>query len=321
MLSLFAFVLGYILDLAFGDPHNFPHIIKGIGSIICTSENMSRKLCKKSSTSEKIAGTIMSMCIIILMTTLSIILLYCTYKLSILLGFIIETFIYYQLLATKSLKDESMKVYDALKDKDIMKSRYMVSMIVGRYTDNLDEEGVAKAAVETVAENTADGIIGPMFYMVIGGAPLAIAYKAINTLDSMIGYKNNKYINFGKFAAKVDDIASYIPARLASYLMIAASYVLGLDTKSGYRIYKRDKYNHASPNSAHTEAVAAGVLGIQLAGDTYYFGKLYKKPTIGDDCRKIEIEDIVRVNKLLYVSSFLGFIIGVIIIAIKCCLK
>ena len=225
------------------------------------------------------------------------------------------------MLATKSLKDESMKVFDALIKNDIQKSRYQISMIVGRDTQNLDKEGITKAAVETVAENTGDGIIAPMFYMIIGGAPLAVAYKTINTLDSMIGYKNDKYIYFGKIAAKIDDIASYIPARLSAYLMIVASYILKLNGNMAYKIYNRDKYNHASPNSAHTEAVAAGALGIQLAGDTYYFGELYKKQTIGDNTRRIETEDIRRVNRLLYVVSFLNFIIGIIIICCRCVFK
>ena len=321
MLSVFAFILGYILDLIFGDPYNFPHIIKGIGNIIYTSENIMRKLCEKKLCSEKVAGAIMSVGIIVLTTTTSIVIINLTYSINLFLGFIVESFIYYQLLATKSLKDESMKVYNALKEKDLIKSRYMVSMIVGRDTQNLDEEGVTKAAVETVAENTSDGIIGPMFYMIVGGVPLAVAYKTINTLDSMIGYKNDKYINFGRFAAKLDDVASYIPARLSAYLMIVAAYVLNLDAKEAYSIYNRDKYNHASPNSAHTEAVAAGALGVQLAGDTYYFGKLYQKPTIGDKRRNIETEDIVLVNKLLYVSSFLCFMLGTISMIIISYLK
>ena len=317
MLRLGAFILGYILDLIFGDPYNFPHIIRLVGRIINETEKILRNIFKKEKQSEKIAGAIMSITVILLMVILTVLTVKIFYVINTILGMLVESFIYYQMLAIKSLRVESMKVYNALKEQDIQKSRYAVSMIVGRDTNNLDEEGITKATVETVAENTADGIIGPMIYMIIGGLPLAIAYKVINTLDSMIGYKNDKYIDFGKFAARLDDIASFIPARISAYLMIVASYILKLDSRGAYNIYKRDRYNHSSPNSAHTEAVAAGALGIQLAGDAYYFGKLYKKPTIGNMSRRIELNDILIVNKLLYVTSFLCFIVGVVIIWFK----
>ena len=221
------------------------------------------------------------------------------------LGLAIESFMCYQILATKGLKTESMKVYKKLAEEDLEGARYAVSMIVGRDTKALDEAGVAKAAVETVAENTSDGIIAPMIFMAIGGAPLGFFYKAINTLDSMIGYKNDKYLNFGRFAAKLDDIANYIPARISAYLMIFASFILGFNYKGAFNIYSRDKYNHASPNSAHTESVCAGALNIQLAGNAYYFGKLYEKPTIGDDLRPINYDDIKKANKLLYATAFI----------------
>ena len=209
----------------------------------------------------------------------------------------------YQMLAVKSLKDESMRVFEELKKGDLEGARYAVSMIVGRDTKALDEAGVTKAAVETVAENTSDGIIAPLFYMAIGGPVLMFFYKGVNTMDSMVGYKNEKYLNFGRYAAKFDDIMNYIPARISALLMIAASYVCGFDGKNAAKIYKRDRYNHASPNSAQTEAVMAGALDIQLAGNAYYFGKLYEKPTIGDDIRSVESQDIKRANCLLYVSS------------------
>lgn len=214
----------------------------------------------------------------------------------------------FQILATKSLRVESMKVYKCLKQDDIEAARRAVSMIVGRDTAVLDEVGVAKAAIETVAENTSDGVIAPMLYTALGGPVLGFLYKAVNTMDSMIGYKNDKYLYFGRVAAKLDDIVNYIPARISAYLMILAALSGGksLDGRRAFKIYKRDNRKHASPNSAQTEAVCAGALGIQLAGDAVYFGKIVKKPYIGDACRRVEAEDIKRANRLMYRTAWLG---------------
>ena len=232
--------------------------------------------------------------------------LYLAYHISFYLGLAVESFMCYQILATKSLKVESDRVYQEIQTGDIARARKAVSMIVGRDTQNLTIEGVTKAAVETVAENTSDGVIAPLFYMVIGGALLGFGYKAVNTMDSMVGYKNEKYINFGRYAAKLDDIVNYIPARISAWLMIAAAYLDRFDGKNAKKIFLRDRYNHASPNSAQTEAVMAGALNVQLAGNAYYFGKLYEKPTIGDANREIEYEDIKHANTLLYISAFFG---------------
>ncbi|HIU67889.1 MAG TPA: cobalamin biosynthesis protein CobD [Candidatus Caccomorpha excrementavium] len=220
----------------------------------------------------------------------------------------VESIMCYQMLAAKSLRDESMKVYDALQEGDILKARKAVSMIVGRDTDRLDSEGIAKAAVETVAENTSDGVIAPMFYMAFFGAAGGFVYKAVNTMDSMIGYKNETYLYFGRAAAKFDDIVNYIPARISALLMIGAAYLSGADGRGAVRIWKRDRRNHASPNSAQTEAVCAGALGVRLAGDAWYFGTLYKKKTIGDPVRNVVPEDIRRANRLMYLTSLLGMI-------------
>lgn len=233
-------------------------------------------------------------------------LLYIAYRLHPAAGFALETFFCYQMLATRSLKDESMRVYEKLEEKDLAGARYAVSMIVGRDTNELSAEGVTKAAVETVAENTSDGIIAPMLYMALGGPALMFLYKGINTMDSMVGYKNEKYLNFGRCAAKLDDVVNFIPARICAWLMIAAAYVTGFDGKNAAKIYKRDRLNHASPNSAQTEAVMAGALDIQLAGNAAYFGKLYEKPTIGDALRPVEAEDIKRADRLLYATAVLG---------------
>ena len=303
--STIALAIGFILDLIFGDPYWLPHPIRFIGNLISNGEKLIRGNKEKSVEKQRVEGVILAVSVIVISTIIPIIILVAARMINNYLGLAIESFMCYQILATKGLKTESMKVYKKLAEEDLEGARYAVSMIVGRDTKALDEAGVAKAAVETVAENTSDGIIAPMIFMAIGGAPLGFLYKAINTLDSMIGYKNDKYLNFGRFAAKLDDIANFIPARISAYLMIFASFILGFNYKGAYKIYSRDKYNHASPNSAHTESVCAGALNIQLAGNAYYFGKLYEKPTIGDDLRPINYDDIKKANKLLYATAFI----------------
>ena len=303
--STIALAIGFILDLIFGDPYWLPHPIRFIGNLISNGEKLIRGNKEKSVEKQRVEGVILAVSVIVISTIIPIIILVAARMINNYLGLAIESFMCYQILATKGLKTESMKVYKKLAEEDLEGARYAVSMIVGRDTKALDEAGVAKAAVETVAENTSDGIIAPMIFMAIGGAPLGFLYKAINTLDSMIGYKNDKYLNFGRFAAKLDDIANFIPARISAYLMIFASFILGFNYKGAYKIYSRDKYNHASPNSAHTESVCAGALNVQLAGNAYYFGKLYEKPTIGDDLRPINYDDIKKANKLLYATAFI----------------
>ena len=307
--SIYACIIGFILDLIVGDPHWLYHPVRLIGKLISSTEKLIRRCFPKTKAGERTGGIILAIIVMVLSTGIPLGVLVICYKTNVYLGLIIESIFCYQLLATKSLKVESMKVYSALKDKDIEKARYAVSMIVGRDTNSLDAVGITKAAVETVAENTSDGSIAPLIAIIIGGAPIGFLYKSINTMDSMIGYKNEKYINLGRFAAKLDDIVNYIPARFSAYMMILSAYILGMDGKNAYRIYKRDRYKHASPNSAQTESVCAGALRVRLAGDAYYFGKLHKKEYIGDDLREIEIEDIKRANHLLYMCAFLSFVL------------
>ena len=199
-----------------------------------------------------------------------------------------------------------MKVYAALQSGDLEKSRYAVSMIVGRDTARLDDAGVTRAAVETVAENTSDGIVAPLIYLAIGGAPLGFFYKAVNTMDSMLGYVEPPYKNIGLIPAKADDVANFLPARISALFMLAAGWLLGMDGKNGWKIFRRDRFNHASPNSAQTESVCAGLLGLQLAGDAWYHGVLHKKKFIGDPLREIEHEDIPRACRLLYGTALLA---------------
>ena len=301
--------IAFLLDLILGDPEWFPHPIRFIGMLIYKLDNQIRKKCSNSPKSQLIGGGVMVFLVVLLSTAILLVIVLGSYHVSVGLGIAVEGFLCYTLLATKSLKKESMKVFDGFMNQDVEQARYAVSRIVGRDTQSLTEEGIIKAAVETVAENTSDGIIAPMLCITIGGAAFGIFYKAVNTMDSMVGYKNEKYLYFGRAAAKLDDIMNYIPSRISAYLMILASFFLKMNWKQAAKIYRRDNQNHASPNSAQTESVCAGALGVQLGGNAMYFGRLYEKPTIGDSTRSVEAEDIKRANHLLYMTAFLGFFI------------
>lgn len=304
-----AVLCGLVLDLLLGDPRWLYHPVRIIGKGISFFERILRKIFPSGRKGERIAGVLLVILIVGCSVLVPAVILWLAYGYRFWLGFVLETFFCYQLLAAKSLQAESKKVYDALKTGDLEKGRYAVSMIVGRDTQNLSIEGVTKAAVETVAENTSDGIIAPLFYMMIGGAVLGFAYKAVNTMDSMVGYKNDRYQYFGTAAARLDDVLNYLPARISAWMMIGAAVLLRMDGKNALKIYRRDHAKHASPNSAHTEAVMAGALQVQLAGDAWYFGKLHKKPFIGDDIRMISIEDICRSHRLMYATEFLCAVI------------
>ena len=314
LLQMFLPVMaGFVLDMIFGDPVWLYHPVRMIGHLISGVEKIIRSLFPSGKTGEQIGGGLLVVIVVAVSMTVPGGILYLAYHISFYLGLAVESFMCYQILATKSLKVESDRVYIALKDKGLEAGRKAVSMIVGRDTQNLTEEGVTKAAVETVAENTSDGVIAPLFYMLIGGAVLGFTYKAINTMDSMVGYKNDKYQWFGTAAAKLDDVVNFIPARVSAVLMILAAYLTGMDGKNAACIFRRDRFNHKSPNSAQTEAVMAGALDVQLAGDAWYFGKLHKKPTIGDPVREMELLDIRRSHKLLYGTAMLGLILGIIL--------
>ena len=308
-ISLVALVMGYILDLIFGDPYWMPHPVRFIGNLISILEKVIRRFMPKTKRGEYIGGIILTVMVVSVSMVIPLVIILMAKSINTYLALTVETFMCYQILATKSLKIESMKVYDELAKNDLPSARKAVSMIVGRDTKDLTFSGVAKAAVETVAENTSDGIIAPMIFIAIGGAPMGFFYKAINTMDSMVGYKNEKYMNFGRFAAKLDDVVNYLPARISAYQMILSSFFLRYDYKNAFKIYKRDRYNHASPNSAQTESVCAGALDVQLAGNAYYFGKLYEKPTIGDNIREINYDDIKKANRLLYCTSIISIVI------------
>lgn len=301
--SVAVIIAGFILDACLGDPHRLPHPVRLIGLMISKGEKLLRRRAR-TPRAERIAGAVLSIGVVAISTAIpAAILLFARQWFW--LWAALEVWMCYQLLAAKSLRQEAVKVYRAL-EGDINDARRAVSMIVGRDTESLSREGVIKAVVETVAENTSDGIVAPLFYTAIGGPALGWMYKAANTLDSMIGYKSDKYLHFGRFAAKLDDALNFIPARISAVFMVAAAFLLGMDAKNAWRIFRRDRFCHASPNSAQTESVCAGALTVQLAGDAYYFGKLVTKPTIGDGQRSITSEDILRANRLSAATSVLS---------------
>ena len=280
---ILAFGAGFLLDQIFGDPYFLPHPIRGIGWLIAKTEKALRSGNPQEDSPEREAaerrqGKLL-VAIVLLLTGMFTALI----------------------LAARCLQVESGKVWKHLKAGNQEAAREAVSMIVGRDTQNLTEEGVAKAAIETVAENTSDGVIAPMLYTALGGPVLGFLYKAVNTMDSMVGYKNDRYLHFGRAAAKLDDVVNFFPARISAFLMIGAAFLSGksYNGRQAWRIWRRDSRKHASPNSAQTESVCAGALGIQLAGDASYFGKVVKKPYIGDPKRQVEYEDIRRVNRLM----------------------
>ena len=305
-------IIGFILDFFIGDPYSLPHPIRLIGRLIAFLE----KKVRDHFNDLLIGGRVLSLTVILLFTIIPFLMIFISYKIDLILGLIIESIFCFYLIAARCLCRESKKVYDAVKINDTEGARKAVSMIVGRDTDRLDEEGIIKAAVETVAENTSDGVIAPMIFTAIGGPVLGFLYKAVNTMDSMIGYKNDKFLYFGRAAAKLDDFVNFIPARISAYLMILAAFLGGKDFngKKAKEIFKRDRFNHASPNSAQTESVCAGALGVKLAGDASYFGKVVKKPFIGDADRSIERDDIKRACRLMYITAFLCMVICTLIL-------
>lgn len=309
LISLAACITGFLLDFIFGDPVWLYHPVRVIGNFISFGEKTLRKIFRKTPEGELAAGAVLWFLTAGLSFLIPFAVLAGAQMLHPVLRFLIESFWCYQILAARCLVNESGKVYDRLKENDLPGARKAVSMIVGRDTENLTVEGVTKAAVETVAENTSDGVTAPLLFLILGGVPLGFLYKAVNTMDSMLGYKNEKYLYFGRFPARMDDVFNYIPSRTTALFMIAAAFLTGMDGKNAWKIYLRDRRKHASPNAAQTEAVCAGALRVRLAGDAVYFGRLYKKEYLGDSLRPIEAEDIRRAGRLMYVTAVLMLII------------
>lgn len=312
-------LLGFILDTIIGDPYKLPHPIRWIGSFISILEKLCRKIAK-SNTMLMILGAILVFIVVFVSGGITLLVL----KLASFNKYaytIVSSVICYYMLAGKSLKTESMKVYKAFENNDTEGARKAVSMIVGRDTQSLTKEGIIKAAVETVAENSSDGVVAPLIYILIFGPVGGVVYKAVNTMDSMIGYVEEKYFYIGKFAAKLDDVLNYIPARISGILVIISAFILRYDYKNAFMIFKRDRRKHASPNSAQTESAMAGALGVQLAGDATYFGVVHKKPYIGDKKREIENEDIKRANDIMYTMTIICLVVGLVIRSVVMWLK
>ena len=303
MMTVWAVVGGFVLDALFGDPAWLPHPVVFMGKAIARLEGFLRPRLPKTPKGEVLGGAIVAFCLPVGTLLFTGAVCRGAARLHPLLGLAVQMFWCAQALAARGLVQESTNVYKELIKPDLPAARRAVSRIVGRDTAALTAEGVTKAAVETVAENASDGVIAPLFYMLLGGAPLALTYKAINTMDSMLGYKNERYLYFGRVPAKLDDAANYIPSRLAGLLWVAAAAFTHNDAKGAWKIWRRDRRRHASPNSAQTESACAGALGVQLAGPAYYFGQYYPKLTIGDALRPIEPEDILRANRMMYVAS------------------
>lgn len=303
MMTVWAVLGGFVLDALFGDPAWLPHPVVYMGKAISKLEKFLRSRLPKTPQGELLGGAIVAFCLPVGTFLLTGLVCWGAARLHPLLGLAVQMFWCGQALAARGLVQESTNVYKELKKPDLPGARKAVSRIVGRDTAELTAEGVTKAAVETVAENASDGVIAPLLYMLIGGAPLALTYKAINTMDSMLGYKNEKYLYFGRVPAKLDDVANYIPSRLAGLLWVAAAALTGNSARGAWKIWRRDRRRHASPNSAQTESACAGALGVQLAGPAYYFGQYYPKLTIGDALRPVEPEDILRANRMMYVAS------------------
>ena len=295
--------IAYILDLIFGDPQNIIHPVQIIGKIISLGEKILLKE-KSGSRYKFFAGIILNIFVVSITYGLTCLI----YKSSKISGVftLIEIYLMYTVFSVNSLAREGNRVYNILKEGNIEKARKDLSYLVSRDTETMDEKMIIRSTMETISENTVDGIVAPMFYMFLGGLPLAMTYKAINTLDSMVGYKNEKYMDFGKFSAKIDDVANFIPARITGVLIVAASMILRYNYKNSLKIFIRDRKNHSSPNSAHAEAGVAGALGVQFGGRISYFGKEVDKPVIGDKIKDFELEDIKKNIKIMYVASFLS---------------
>lgn len=309
---------GFFLDQIFGDPQVLYHPVRLIGRLFTEGERVLRRFCREDPGRQLICGLFLSAAVNGITVLAVWMLLRLCGLASPLLHLCVSLLLCYQLIAVKALKTESMKVYKALRENDLKRAREALSMIVGRDTDRLDAAGIIRAAVETVAENTSDGVVAPLFYLALGGPVMGWLYKAVNTGDSMIGYRNERYLYFGRAAARLDDLLNYIPARISAGLMIAASALLGMDWRRAMKTFRRDRYHHASPNSAQTEAVCAGALGIMLGGDAYYFGTLHHKQTIGENTRNAVAEDIRLANRLLYMTSYLALAAAVIFQIVLC---
>ncbi len=311
MTFLLVTVAGFLLDLAVGDPQGWWHPVRSIGWLVTALEGKLRRCFPGHRCGELAAGAVLVLLVLTATGVAAAGVLALAWRLHPWPGILCMCLMCGQIFAARSLKTESCKVYKALEGGDVEEARTAVSMIVGRDAAVLSREGIIRAAVETVAENASDGVIAPLCYMLLLGPVGGMLYKAVNTMDSMVGYKNDRYRYFGRTAARLDDTVNYLPARLSALCLVGAAFLLpDCSGQGAWRIWRRDRRNHASPNSAQGESACAGALGIRLAGDAWYFGVLCQKPTIGDALREIEPEDILRVNRLMYTAVVLALTAG-----------
>ena len=309
MITYFILILAYVLDLIFGDPYSFPHPVKFIGNMIARLE----KFFFATLINKLLSGLITFLIVVVTTYFATFLLINISYSLNSYLGIAVEILLTYTVLSAKCLEVEAVKVQRELRAKNLENSRKSLSYIVGRDTKELDFAQIIKAVIETVAENTVDGVISPIFYLCLGGVPLAMAFKAISTLDSMIGYRNEKYEEFGKVSARADDVANFIPARLSIIFFTISAFLLRLDYRNAFLICMRDRKNHLSPNCAYSESLTAGALGIQLGGSHYYSGRLVEKQKIGNDLKKADVDDITKTVNMLRIVTFLCILVVCII--------
>ena len=307
---LIVYPVAVLLDLLLGDPVKFPHLIVGMGKMISLLEKLMRRLFPKTKGGELAGGALLAAFMVLFFGAAAFFALWGLNFLNEWVSVGLECLLFWQCLSMRTLDKEGRLIRRALDDPDVTVGQKAVGRIVGRDTSYLDKPGVARAAVESIAESTSDGVIAPMLYYFIGGLPLAVIYKAINTMDSMIAYRNERYLYFGRVAARMDDVAGFLPARFTALCLIAASFFTGFDAKNAWRIFKRDRYKHLSPNSAHSESAVAGALHLKLGGSAVYFGELVEKPSYGDGEREIEPDDIRRTTKLMYVAALIFSLIG-----------
>lgn len=300
----------YLADLIFGDPERFPHPVRGMGKLINLLDKGLNK--KGAHWRGRIKGTILAFAVIGISACCTYLLLDLPKRLNPFLYYLAWIYIGYTTISVKDLQVKAKAIYKELEKDNILKARKKLSKIVGRDTKDLNKDEITRATIESVAESTNDGIVAPLFYLILGGPVLAIAYKAINTLDSMVGYKNEKYLDFGWFSAKMDDVANYIPARISGFLISTSSFILGKSFKDPFKTMFRDGKKHPSPNSGISEAAMAGALGIRLGGGAFYQGKFVEKQYIGEDKRKIDAFLINEALKISFVSSILMLVTGVL---------
>lgn len=293
--------IAFILDLIFGDPENITHPVQIIGKLI---EILEKILLRKKY--KVLTGGLLA---IITILSTYFICYFISKNIKNPIFAILEIYLMYTIFSINSLAREGKKVYNILKKGDIEVARKELSYLVSRDTNEMDEKMIIRSTMETISENTVDGVIAPMFYMILGGLPLAMTYKAINTLDSMVGYKNEKYIEFGKISAKIDDVVNFIPARITGILIVIVAFILKYDYKNSFKIFMRDRKNHSSPNSGHPEASVAGAIGVQFGGKVSYFGKNVEKPTIGNKVKEFETEDILKNIKIMKITAIIGLVV------------